>query len=393
MKITSIDLIVIDSFLGESFRPVITRINTDEGLYGLGEAGMAILNGAGAVFAMLKDYAPLLIGRDPLEINAIWEDLFRGTFWAMSNGPVVMSAISALDTSLWDLKAKFMGVPLCKALGGAFRDRIHAYASQLHFSWGGQDFHRIGDPEAYRASAECAREQGYDAVKVNFLAMDGDGATNPVSTLKNHLSKSMLHTAETRLRIVRDVMGEEAEIVAENNGNTDVQTALEFARMAEPYGILYLEEPCMPLSAENYKKIAEGTRIPLAGGERVFTRWGFLPFLKNGSLAVAQPDVGNCGGVTEFMRIAEMAQVFDVSIQSHACNSPISVAVALQVEAAVPNFLIHEHHITNTFDRIRALGVYDYQPVNGYIEVPQLPGIGQELSDFALAHSQIHTIK
>lgn len=393
MKITSIDIIAIDSFFGESFRPIITRIHTDEGIYGIGEGGMAIINGSQAVFSMLKDYAPLLIGKDPLDINLIWDELFRNTFWAMSNGPVVMSAISALDTSLWDIKAKAMGVPLYKALGGRYRDKIHAYASQLHFSWGGQDFNRIGDLEAYRESAEQAKSQGYDAVKVNFLAMDEAGRTRSNFLLKNHLDWDTIHLVEERLRVVREVMGEKAEIVAENNGNTDVNTAIQFSKAAEPFRILYLEEPCMPLSADNYKAIADATTIPLAGGERIFTRWGFLPFLQKRAISVAQPDVGNCGGVTEFMRIADMAQLFDISIQSHACNSPISVAVALHVEAAVPNFLIHEHHITNTFDRVRELGIYDYQPVNSYIDVPQIPGIGQDLSDFALKHSTTYTVQ
>ena len=392
MKITSIDLIAIESILGESFCPVVTRIHTDEGISGIGEAGMAILNGSKAVFGMLKDYAPLLIGKNPLDHSVIWENLFRDTFWAMSNGPVVMSSISALDTALWDIKAKALGVPLYQALGGKYRDKIHAYASQLHFNWGGQDFDRIGSLDAYRESALRAKEQGYDAVKVNFLAMDEQGRTNPNASLKNTLSPQMLRTAEERIRVVREVMGPDALIVAENNGNTDVTTAIQFAQMAEPYGILYLEEPCMPLSAANYQRIASSTTIPIAAGERIFTRWGFRPFLEQGAISVAQPDIGNCGGVTEFMRIAAMCQVYDVSVQSHACNSPISVAVALHLEAAVPNFIIHEHHITNTFDKIRKMGIYDYQPVNSYIDVPNLPGIGQDLSDFAMSHATVYTI-
>lgn len=393
MKITNIDIIIIESILGESFCPIITKVYTDEGIVGIGEAGMAILNGSKAVFSMLKDYAPRLIGKNPLDTNLIWDELFSNTFWAMSNGPVVMSAISALDTSLWDIKAKAMGVPLYQALGGKYRDKIHAYASQLHFSWGGQDFNRIGDIEAYRDSAEAAKAQGYDAVKVNFLAMDETGATNSNFLLKNCLSPKMLRNAEQRLQVVREVMGEDAYIVAENNGNTDVNTAIQFARMAEPYNIMYLEEPCMPLNAENYKQIAQSTTIPIAGGERIFTRWGFRPFIENHAIAVAQPDVGNCGGVSEFMKIAAMCQVYDVAIQSHACNSPISVAVALHLEAAVPNFMIHEHHITNTFDKVRQMGIYDYQPVNSYIDVPQLPGIGQDLSDFAMRHATVFTVK
>ncbi len=392
MKVTGIDLIITDSVLGESFHPVFTRIHTDEGIDGIGEAGMAILNGSHAVFSMLKDYAPLLIGKNPLDINVIWDDLFSNTFWAMSNGPVVMSAISALDTSLWDIKSKAMGVPLYQALGGKYRDKIHVYASQLHFSWGGQDFHRIGAIEDYRESAAMAKEQGYDAVKANFLAMDEKGATNSNLLLKNCLSPKILRNAEERIRAVREIMGEEAFIISENNGNTDINTSIRFARMAEPYNIMYMEEPCMPLNDDNYKQIARSTSIPIAGGERIFTRWGFRPFVENHALSIAQPDVGNCGGVSEFMKIASMCQLYDIAIQSHACNSPISVAVALHVEAAVPNFMIHEHHITNTFDSVRKMGIYDYQPMDSYISVPELPGIGQDLSEYAMRNATVYTV-
>ena len=110
-------------------------------------------------------------------------------------------------------------------------------------------------------------------------------------------------------------------------------------------------------------------------------------------MSVAQPDIGNCGGVTECKRICELAQLYDVSIQTHTCNSVISVAVALHVEAAIPNFIIHEHHVTNTFVSNTSNGIYNYQPVNGYFDIPEIPGIGQELSDYALKNAEIYTIR
>lgn len=392
MKITSIDIISPKTTKADPIHPVITRIHTDEGLTGWGEGGIAIIAGDKAVFELIREYAPLLIGKNPLDINVLWDRLFYGTFWAMSNGPVVMSAISALDTALWDIKAKSMNLPLYQALGGAYRDKIHVYASQLHFGWGSQTFHRIGKAEEYRQSAENAKAAGYDAVKINLLAADENGNSIPNLAQKNLLSPEMMRRAEERLKVVREVMGPDGIILIENNGNTDVNTALQLAHMAEPYGITYIEEACMPLSADNCKKIAEGTTIPIAAGERNFTRWGFLPFFKNGSLSVAQPDIGNCGGVTECMRIAQLAQLYDVSIQSHACNSPLSVAVALHVEAAIPNFIIHEHHLTNTFRVVKDMGLYEYEPVNSYVDVPQLPGIGQELSEKALRDATIVTV-
>ncbi len=393
MKITSIDLIALQPSPSEQMRPIITRINTDEGICGYGEAGMAIVSGARACFEMLKDYAPLLIGRDPLDIDVIWEKLFKGTFWAMSNGPVVMSAISALDTSLWDIKAKAMGVPLYKALGGKHRDKLRAYASQLQFTWGGDHFVRCGDLGAYRESVEKAKADGYDAVKLDYIAVGEDGKPILPGKLINYLDRDIMKFAEDRVRVTREVMGDSGDIIAENHAHTDVGTSIQFGRMAADYGIMFYEEPCMPLNAANFAKIAANTTIPLAGGERTFTRWGFLPFFQNGSLSVAQPDIGNCGGVTECKRICELAQIFDVSIQTHTCNSVISVAVALQLEAAIPNFIIHEHHVTNTFRSNTENGIYNYQPKNGYFDVPELPGIGQELSEYALKNAEIFTVK
>jgi L-alanine-DL-glutamate epimerase-like enolase superfamily enzyme len=140
------------------------------------------------------------------------------------------------------------------------------------------------------------------------------------------------------------------------------------------------------------KKIADKLDIPLATGERTYTRWGFLPFLENGSIAVIQPDIGNCGGITECKKICDMAHVYDVGVQTHVCSSPISVAVSLHLEAAIPNFVIHEHHIINTTATNIELGKYNYQPVNGYLDIPSLPGIGQELSEYALKTAEIEKV-
>lgn len=149
----------------------------------------------------------------------------------------------------------------------------------------------------------------------------------------------------------------------------------------------------MPMNPKVFEKIQQKTSIPLATGERTYTRWGFLPFLESQSLTVIQPDIGNCGGITEAKKICDMAHTYDVSVQTHVCSSPISVAISLHLEAAIPNFIIHEHHITNTTPFNISQGKYDYQPVNGYIKVPDLPGIGQEISEDALSKARIETIQ
>ncbi len=207
------------------------------------------------------------------------------------------------------------------------------------------------------------------------------------------MSRSLLNLAEKRIRAVRDAVGPDVEIIAENHAMTDAATAIQFAKMAEQFDIMFLEEGTIPLNAAAMKKIAENTSIPLATGERTYTRWGFLPFFENQCLTVIQPDIGNCGGITEGKKICDMAAVWDVGVQAHVCSSPVNLAVSLHLEAAIPNFTIHEHHIGSTLPSCVEMGKYDYQPKNGYIDVPELPGIGQEVSEKALKSAHIETIR
>lgn len=393
MKITHVDVMALEKDLGcGGSRPIIVKIYTDEGIYGIGEAGVAIASGSRGAFEVIKDFAPMIIGMDPLAHEVIWEKLFKCSFWAQGNGAIMMSAISAIDTALWDIKGKAANMPLYQLLGGKQREKLRTYASQLQFGWGIDSFNpadALSQPEQYAEAAIKAVEQGYTAIKINFLRFDKNGKILSHLDTTSHLSRETLKTAEKRLAAVREAVGPDVDILIENHAMTDVNTAIQFAKIAEPYDIMYLEEGCTPLNAACMKKIAERTSIPLTTGERTYTRWGFLPFFENGSLGMIQPDIGNCGGITEAKKIADMAHIFDVGVQCHVCSSPISVAIALHLEASIPNFIIHEHHIANTTSGTIRECVYDYQPKNGYFEVPELPGIGQDISQYAIDHAEI----
>lgn len=393
MKITSVDVMALPGVKRMALRPICCRINTDEGISGYGEAGIAIVTGARGAFELIKDYSEMILGMNPLHNDVIWETLYKESFWAQGNGAVMMAAISAIDTALWDIKGKYYNAPVHELLGGKHRDKLRSYISQLQFGYQHKTFSNPGSIEAYRASYERAMGEGYDCIKVNFFEKDGNNHEMDHTRTTGSFSKEDLKRIEERIRVAREVCGDDVDIIVENHAMTDYFTALQIARIAEPYNILFMEEPMTPLNADIWQKLAENTSIPLATGERMFTRWGFLPMLKNGSLTVAQPDVGNCGGITECRKIADMCHVYDVNVQTHVCSSPISVAVGMQLEAAIPNFIIHEHHVANTMEEIKRLGKYDYQPKNGYLEVPDLPGIGQELSDWALENAEITTIK
>ena len=154
-----------------------------------------------------------------------------------------------------------------------------------------------------------------------------------------------------------------------------------------------MEETCTPLNPPLTSRVKEKVNIPLAGGERIYTRFGYRPFFEDRSLDVIQPDLCNCGGISEGKKICDMAYTYEISVQCHVCGSPIAIAAALQLEAVIPNFLIHEHHEVNLKQYNRDFCVYDYQPVNGYYEIPDRPGIGQELSEGAIQNALKVTVK
>lgn len=393
MKISSVEVITLKATESAAMRPVLCRVNTDEGTYGYGEAGVAIVTGALSAFELIKDMAQMILGMDPLQHEVIWEKLFKQCFWTQGNGAIEMAAISAIDTALWDIKGKYYQAPVYELLGGKQRNRLRAYASQLQFGWAVEGFTPLAELSEYKDVCEKAIEEGYDAIKINFLSFDKDRKRLSHLESTGYLSREIMRTAEERLAIVRETAGPDMDIIIENHAMTDTATAIQFGHMARKYDIMFMEEPATPLNPQVMKKIAEKLDIPLATGERTYTRWGFLPFLENGSISVIQPDIGNCGGITECKKICDMAHVYDVSVQTHVCSSPISVSVSLQLEAVIPNFIIHEHHLINTTRDNIALGKYNYQPINGYFDIPSLPGIGQELSDYALKTAVIEKVK
>lgn len=393
MKITSVDIIRLKSEPSSGQTPVLCRINTDENIYGYGEAGVSIMNYSLGCLELLRSFSQTLIGQNPLANDVIYTNLVN-TFWAKGNGGVIMAAISAIDTALWDIKGKYFGVPVYELLGGKYRDKLRCYASQLQNGWKYPDFlGSPGDLGFLKDACRKAVEEGYDCVKIDFVEKHLDGRHISRDEGQNHLSVKTMREIEAKLEAVRDVIGEDVELILENHCITTAGTAIQFGRLAADYHPMLLEEPANPLDEQDYRRIREALDIPLATGERSYTRRGFLPLLKNGYLDVIQPDLGNCGGITEGRKLADLAESFGATVQTHTCNTPISIAAALQLEAAIPNFIIHEHHTNNTLPINTELCVYDYQPENGYYTVPELPGIGNELTEKALAEAEVITVK
>jgi galactonate dehydratase len=382
MKIISVDVMELKPRNNPHWRPVVCRINTDEGLYGYGEAAMAYGVGASAAFGMVKDLSRLIIGKDPLDNEVLWDRLYKATFWGQNGGPVIFAGVSAIDIALWDLKGKAFNVPVYRLLGGKRREKLRAYASQLQFGWG-EGINRVLATDDYASVARKAVDEGYDAVKIDFFTYDRDGRTFSSEDTTRLLAPYYLDLIEERIDAVRRAIGPKVDIIMEAHSVTDAQSAIQIGKRAEKYNIFAYEEPTTP-TPKITKLVAENVHIPIASGERIYTRWGYAPYFENGSLSLIQPDLGTCGGITEGKKICDLAYVYDVSVQAHVCASPLSTAAALHLEAVIPNFCIHEHHVVNLSAFNKELCLYDYQPVGGTIGVPEIPGIGNELSDYAL---------
>lgn len=384
MKITKVDVFYVDDKTNPIIHQVLCRVYTDNGLYGDGEAAMSYGVGAMAAYGMVQDLANLIIGMDPLENEKIWDKMYRTTFWGQNGGGVFTAGMSALDIAIWDIKGKYFNVPIYTLLGGKLNDNLRTYASQLQFGW----TTRMGamfTPEDYVAAAKRAIADGYDAIKVDFFTFKerpelGAFSDKDRTTL---LTPQNLRTVVERVKAVREAVGDDVDIIMENHSYLDVNTAIQLAEAVKPYNIFYFEEPNTP-DPDTAVRIAEKVSIPIASGERIYTRWQYEKYFKTQSLHVAQPDMGTCGGFTEVKKICDLAYMYDVAIQVHGCGSPISTAASLHMEAAIPNFVIHEHHQCNLTPGNIKLCKYNYQPVNGRFKVPDLPGLGQELSDFVL---------
>ena len=182
------------------------------------------------------------------------------------------------------------------------------------------------------------------------------------------------------------------DIIIENHSNLDAMSAVQLANAAEPFNIFFVEEPNTP-SVSSSKYIADHIRIPLANGERIFSRWQYFPYFEQNAIQVAQPDLGTCGGFTEGKKIADAAHAFDIAVQAHACGTPLSSAAALHFETALPNFIIHEHHLCFLHQYNIDLCVHDYQPDRGMISAPELPGLGNEWSEHAMKHADCAVVQ
>lgn len=358
MRITSVDTLVVDAQRC-SWNFVV--IETDDGVRGVGEASLE--GKARSVATCVTDLSRRLVGEDPARIQHLWQRLFRHSFWR--GGVIQMTALSGIEQALWDIKGKVAGLPVYELLGGACRDRVRLYANGP----------RGDTPEEIAASARQMVAAGFSGLKMSEL-----GPTLPVDG-----RNALLHAVEM-VAAVRDAVGPEVRIGIDAHGRLSPVMALEFARLVEPYGIWFIEEPVLPENPDALAEVAHRSPVPIATGERLFTRWGFRDVLQRQSAALWQPDLAHCGGIFEARMIAAMAEINYAGFAPHNPLGPVNTMASAHVAMASPNFVALEF----LYDRPPYADALIAAPLpvdGGWLTVPQRPGLGIELDlDACRAH-------
>jgi galactonate dehydratase len=383
MKVTQAEIWEVNNPTTPWHHPVLLRVNTDEGISGVGEVGLAYGSGQSGGAGYLKNLVEsFLIGADPFKTENLWDVMFRNTFWAQGGGPVVFGAMSAIDIACWDIKGKALNLPVYQLLGGKTNDNLRCYASQLQFGWDKTRLPHLSAPEQYAEAALAAVAEGYDAVKVDPTTFDEKGEKTP--NLNKMLDHRILNMVLQRIQAMREAVGDDVDIILELHSATSASSAIQIGEAVKDLHILCMEEGVHYLNAGLQEKIARKVKMPMAAGERLYTRWGYRQYFEQQSLDMIQPDLCLVGGLTEGKKVCDYAQVYDVTVQIHVCGSPVSTAASLQLEAVIPNFQIHEHHVNSLQSGTREVCVQDYQPEKGKYKVPELPGLGIDLNDVIL---------
>ena len=337
---------------------LFVRVETHEGAVGWGEGSLeGHAEAVEGAFASLRDR---FVGTDPDRIEDLWQTAYRLGFYR--GGPVLMSALSGLDQALWDLKGKALGVPVWQLLGGRVRDRVPVYA------WIGGD-----SPSEVIESAQGRIAQGFRAVKMNGTASLG-WLEGPAEL-------------EAVVRRVESVRNLGLDVGVDFHGRAHKPMAKQLARALEPLKPLFIEEPLLSEHLEAIRQLAALTVIPIALGERLYSRWDFKPFFESAAVDIVQPDLSHAGGLSECRRIAAAAETYDVAIAPHCPLGPIALASCMQLALLAPNFVIQEmslgiHYNTQEFDLLTYLKNPDvFEVKEGMVEALQGNGLGVEIDE------------
>ena len=356
-------------------RPLVfVEVSTDEGVTGWGEITTYPGNVANKVIAgMIRDSAELVVGEDPSQIEAIWNKVFRQFTYVGTRG-AVSALVSGIDIALWDIRGKVLGQPIYKLLGGEVRDRIALYTHPP----------RPDSPEQAAADAREIVESGHRALKLDPFWEEM--AARSIAYVDGQISPEAAEKAVDIIAAIRDEVGPRIEVLIDAHGNFNVPTAVSLARSLAPYDIHWFEEPVPPESYHALKQVRDQVPVRICVGERLHTRFEFLPVLENNLADFIMPDVTWTGGISELKKISTMAESYYVPVSPHDASGPINVLAGAHVMMTVPNFYKLE---TSRFrlDNYDAFIDYPLDVRSGDLYLSERPGLGVELdSDFLRAN-------
>jgi L-alanine-DL-glutamate epimerase-like enolase superfamily enzyme len=371
MKITAIETVYLSHGItvhAGAIQWLWVRVHTDSGLIGYGETYPWPEVEAAVVKRAL---APVLLGRDPLQIDRLWANMFLAISYSGWAG-AEMRAISAIDMALWDLAGKAAGAPVYQLLGGASRDSIRTYNT----CYDHLDFHR--EPVKL---ARSLLGSGIRAMKI--------WPFDPIAreTRGQYITRAQMRDGLEPLRLIKQEFGEDIDVAMEFHGYWNLHCAIQIAQECEQYSPMWLEEMLPQDDLAAYAELAAATSLPLCVSERLMTRWGFRELLDNGAARIVMPDISWCGGISEARKIASAAETLYRPVAPHNCGGPLLHAASLHLAANVTNLYILESVRRHYADEYRGLVTKDYVAQNGVFGLPDGPGLGVELTAETLARS------
>lgn len=340
-------------------------LHTEDGLVGIGEA--ALEGRDRVVEAALHDLEYLLIGQDSERIEYLWQRMYRANFYPAA--AIMGSAMSAIDQALWDLMGKRLGVPVHKLLGGAVRERarIYKHVNTLDQRPLGQEEH-ASDLTEFLSLAKQAVSEGFTMIKT---ALPG-----PARFLE---SKKFIDQSVARYAALRETIGDDIDFAVDFHGRVRPALAIQLIHEMEALRPLFIEEPCLPEDVDAMREISSRVRVPVAAGERLFTRWGFQRLIESRAVSVIQPDVSHCGGISEAKKIAALSETYSMGFAPHNPLGPVNLAASLHLSFTIENFVAQEQITLGT-----GLITEPFVMEEGYIGLPSGPGLGIELDMEAL---------
>jgi galactonate dehydratase len=349
-------IVKIDQFFPR-LRTRLVKVTTDQGLVGWGETTLEAK--PQSVMAAVEELAAYLIGKDPLRIEHHWQHIYRSAFFR--GGPVNMSALSGLDQALWDIAGKYFGVPIYQLLGGPVRDRIRVYAH-----WGIDNLSAAG-LDAARQRLDRLQTMGYTAYK-----------SGPGGKWRGHEPPAVIDEFVRRAYLMREWTGNEVELAFDFHAKMTPALAIEICHEIKGMRPMFVEEPVPQENVDALKQVTDHVPFPIATGERLLTRWDFREVFEKNAAAYIQPDASHAGGISELKRIANMAEVYYVHVLPHCAIGPVAFAACLQVDAAIPNFLIQEQVDVGLGN---GLLEDNFQVIGGHVALPTLPGLGLRINE------------